>query len=70
MAENEGQEKTEEPTQRKLDKAREDGQVPRSKELNTTAILVFGAVGLLFTGPILVDGIYKIAKHNFTIGRE
>lgn len=70
MAENEGQEKTEEPTQRKLDKAREDGQVPRSKELNTTAILVFGAVGLLFTGPVLVDGIYKIAKHNFTIGRE
>ena len=39
MAENEqSQERTEEPTQRRLDKAREDGEVLSSKEM-----LVFGA---------------------------
>lgn len=65
----EGQEKTEEPTARKLEKAREDGQVPRSKELNTTAILVFGALGLVVTGPVLVDAIYQLAKYNLSLPR-
>ena len=44
------QEKTEEPTQKKLDKAREDGQIARSKELNTLLVLVGGSMGLLFFG--------------------
>ena len=30
-----GQERTEEPTERRLQEARKKGQVPRSKELNT-----------------------------------
>jgi flagellar biosynthetic protein FlhB len=49
-----GQEKTEEPSQRKLDKAREDGKVVTSKEMfvftslaagliNGLAIMAFGA---------------------------
>nr|WP_197479132.1 EscU/YscU/HrcU family type III secretion system export apparatus switch protein [Oleiphilus sp. HI0132] len=43
MAENDSsQDKTEEPTGRKLEKAREEGQVPRSKELNTTFLLIVG----------------------------
>ena len=37
------QEKTEEPTPRRLQKARDEGQVPRSKELGTTMVLVMGA---------------------------
>ena len=52
MAENEnGQEKTEEPTPRKLQKAMEDGQIARSKELNTTFVLVGGAIGLAWIEP-------------------
>ena len=47
MAEDTSQEKTEEPTARKLEKSREEGQVPRSKELSTTMVLVAGAAGLL-----------------------
>lgn len=46
MAENAGQDKTEEPTERKLQKAREDGQLVRSRELQTTILLLAGAGGL------------------------
>ena len=44
-----GQEKTEEATPRKLEKAREDGQVARSRELNTVAVITFGAIALFFS---------------------
>lgn len=54
MADEEGQEKTEAPTPRKLDKAREEGQVPRSQELNTAVVILAGAAGLAaFGGPLL-----------------
>lgn len=49
MAENEdGQEKTEEPTQRRLDKAKEDGDVLSSKEtfVLATTLVLFGFVPL------------------------
>ncbi len=42
-----GQDKSEEATPRKREKAREEGQVPRSRELNTMALLVAGSVGSL-----------------------
>lgn len=69
MAEETGQEKTEEPTSRRLEKAREEGQIPRSKELNTTAVLVAGALGLLALGPILADRIGKMALFGFDFER-
>ena len=34
------EEKTEEPTARRLEKAREDGQVPRSQELGIAAVMI------------------------------
>ena len=51
MAENEqSQEKTEEPTQRRLEKAREDGEVLSSKEMMVfasaaTSLLIIAALG-------------------------
>ena len=58
MAENDqAQEKTEEPTQRRLEKAREDGEVLSSKEMfvfasSTAALFVLTALGL-FSADIL-----------------
>lgn len=43
----EGQEKTEEPTPRRLEKAREEGQVARSREL-TTWLMLLGGIGTLW----------------------
>ncbi|MBH0020054.1 flagellar biosynthesis protein FlhB [Pseudoalteromonas sp. SWXJ133] len=48
MSENSSQEKTEQPTEKRLKKAKEDGQVARSKELNTAILLMVGISGLLW----------------------
>lgn len=45
-----GQEKTEEPTEKRLREAREKGQVARSKELGTAAVFVVGTFALLAFG--------------------
>jgi flagellar biosynthetic protein FlhB len=71
MADNDqGQEKTEEATQKKLDKAKEDGQVPRSKELTTTFILLASAFGFLWFGGLLAQKLLSIFRYNFEFSRE
>lgn len=68
--EDSSQEKTEEPTPRRLEKAKEDGQTARSKELNTTAILLFGALGLVFFGPFMAEQVFAMARHNLSLQRR
>ena len=46
MAEGNDQEKTEAPSQQRLDKAREEGQVPQSRELATFVVLMTGGAAL------------------------
>ncbi len=65
-----GQEKTEEASPRKLEKAREDGQIPRSRELTTTAILLAGTVGLYVFAGFMTRLITGISRHNFSFSRE
>lgn len=66
MAENEnGQEKTEEATPKRLEKSREDGQVARSRELNTSAVLISGSVSLLVFGPDLALHMKQVAQNSF-----
>lgn len=70
MAESEdGQEKSEEPSERKLQKAREEGNVARSRELGT-AVLLIASVGVLYAlGGWLVEAIVMITHHTFTFDR-
>lgn len=49
------QEKTEEPTPKRLLEARGKGEVARSRELGTAIVLLAGALGLLFTGELALD---------------
>lgn len=63
-------EKTEEPTSRRLEQAREEGQIARSRELNTTALLMAGSAGLLMYGPSISDAMARLMRHNFDIPRE
>lgn len=61
MAEHEsGQERTEQPTPKRLQDARKKGQVPRSKELGTLLTLLAGAGGLIFFGAHLIAGLTEI----------
>jgi flagellar biosynthesis protein FlhB len=65
-----GQEKTEEASARKLEKAREDGQVPRSRELTTTAILLISGIGLYVFAEFMGSRILGLTRENFVISRE
>ena len=69
MPEDSSQEKTEQPTAKKLEKSREDGQVPRSKELSMAIIMVFGAAFLLLTGDSIIDNITEMLIDALTIDR-
>ena len=60
-----GQEKTEEPTSKRLDKAEEDGHILRSQEF-TIAILVLGCLlVLIIRGSGMVDGLLDMYRINF-----
>lgn len=67
MAENEdGQERTEEASAKKLADARKKGQVPRSKELATMAVTVSGALTLLVFGGYLAEQMTVMVQHSFS----
>lgn len=70
MAETDSADRTEDPTPKKHLDARKKGQVARSKELNSAALLI--AAGLVFTisGGYTASGIKSILGHNFDISRQ
>lgn len=71
MQENDnGQQKTEQPTPKRLDKAREDGQVARSRELCTSLLLIFGAISFIFFGSLLVINLKSVMDLNFIFDRS
>ncbi|KPA88701.1 flagellar biosynthesis protein FlhB [Pseudomonas asplenii] len=71
MAESEsGQDKTEEPTEKRKKDSREKGEIARSKELNTLAVMLAGAGGLLVFGGTLAQQMAELMRLNFTLSRE
>ena len=69
MAENDGQEKTEQPTGKRLEDARKKGQVPRSKEVGTFAVLMSGVIGLWVFNSFFRDAFNKVFHLGFTLKR-
>ena len=71
MAENEsGQEKSELPTEKRLRDSREKGEAPRSKDLNSTAIMILGGFGLMSFGPDMIEELKEIFKMGLSVSRE
>jgi flagellar biosynthetic protein FlhB len=71
MAETEsGQERSEEATGKRQEKAREEGQVARSRELNTLLILLAGIGGLIIYGGDIAQFFQRTMRANFSISRE
>ncbi|HEY7772672.1 MAG TPA: flagellar biosynthesis protein FlhB [Marinagarivorans sp.] len=71
MSENDSsQEKTEDPTAKRLEKAREDGNVPRSKELTTSALLLCGTAALIASGPSITGTIMGVMQDCFGASRD
>jgi flagellar biosynthetic protein FlhB len=65
-----GQEKTEQPTAKRLDEAKKKGQIARSKELNTMAITLIGGIALVSMGSHIGKGLWDLMASNFTIARQ
>ena len=63
--EDSSQEKTEEASGRKIDKAREEGQIPRSRDLTTSVVLLFGAIGLYYFADFMFAEIIGLTRVNF-----
>lgn len=70
MSEESDLEKTEEPSEQKLRQAREDGQVPRSRELATFAVTMTGVGLLVVLGNRIVDSINTIIRREFTFDQK
>ena len=65
MAEQEGQEKTEVPTEKKRRESREEGQVAFSKELSSAALLAGIVLTLSATSPIILDAMRELMSQIF-----
>ena len=65
MSENSAQEKTEAPTARRLNKAREDGEVARSMELPAAVIVIGTLTLLLLTGPWIMERLSVLFAQAF-----
>src|SRR5476651_2665387 len=71
MAESEsGQDKTEDPTEKRKKDSREKGEIARSKELNTLAIMLAGSGGLLIYGGGLALDLMELMRLNFSLPRD
>ena len=81
FAKDDGGEKTEEATPKKLSDAREEGQAPRSQDLNTAAMLLVLILGVKIFGGFIYDRVYETysfymnnisdyATNEFTLGRS
>jgi len=65
MAEDTNQEKTEPATQRRMEQAREKGQVAKSTEVNTLFILGFSMLFFIFYGASFVSNLKELFTHYF-----
>ena len=68
MAESEmGGERTEEPSQRRLQEARERGQIPRSRELTNFATMIGGSATLVAIGGSLTARLSQMMRSGLSI---
>ena len=64
---NDAQERTEPATPKRLQQAREKGQVARSRELSTTALLLASAAGFTFSGQGMLEGLTDVMRASFVV---
>jgi len=69
MAEDSDLERTEPASERRLEQARERGQVPRSAELSTFAVLMGASGALMVMGPELVSRLEAVMRAGFSLDR-
>lgn len=63
------EERTEEPSERKLQKSREEGQVPRSRELVTMVLIGTTLLALWFSGSVISQQLQNVMRNSFTFDK-
>ncbi|MGH8227547.1 MAG: flagellar biosynthesis protein FlhB [Steroidobacteraceae bacterium] len=69
MAETAAEDRTEQPTAKRLEEARRHGQVPRSPELTTAAVVLIAAAGLHFAGSHIAGSLHGLMRADLSIPR-
>jgi len=64
------EEKTEQPTQKRLDQAREKGDVPRSRDLTTAAVVLAAGAALYMMGGKMAGDLHGIMQASLSLTRE
>ena len=70
MAEESGQERTEQATPRRRQQAREKGQVARSRELSTVLVLLSAVTAGLFIGPMMASDLADLISDLLQISHQ
>ncbi|BBA34339.1 flagellar biosynthetic protein FlhB [Methylocaldum marinum] len=70
MAEASDQERTEDPTSKRLIDARKKGRIPRSRELNTLVVLLTGSVAIFVFGGSIAQVLWQIMDNDFRLSRR
>lgn len=70
MAENTGQTKSEQPTEQRKRKSRKEGQVARSKELNTALVVLMGSAAMLWFADMFMQLFLKLAQSSWQLDKD
>lgn len=62
-------ERTEQPTQKRLEEARKNGQIPRSTDLSAAAVVLIAGAGLHFLGRSMGSDLFNMMRGGLTISR-
>ncbi|WDE05145.1 flagellar biosynthesis protein FlhB [Thalassomonas viridans] len=67
MSEDSTQDKSEQASQQKIDRARKDGQLARSKELSTAGLLLIGGIAFLWFAPLFSEFFSKLMSRQMQL---
>ena len=70
MAEETDLERTEPASARRLEQAREEGQVPRSREVGAFLVMIVAAVAFMLLGPWMVDRVSALFRRGLVVEPE
>jgi flagellar biosynthetic protein FlhB len=70
MSETESHDRTEQPTQKRLDDARSEGRIPRSRDLTAAAVMITAGIGLKVAGASAGSQLGQMMKTGFSIPRD
>ena len=63
------QDRTEQPTPKRLEDSRRKGQLPRSREMSMAVVMLTGALMLQYTGSSLVGGVRELMIRSLSFDR-